>query len=49
MTQEEYSEYLELKNAVKQKDNIISNLNGQIKNLLISDLLLVTLQIQLIK
>ena len=26
MTQEEYSEYLELKNAVKQKDNIISNI-----------------------
>lgn len=33
MTQEEYSEYLELKNAVKQKDNIISNLNGQIKKM----------------
>ena len=33
VTQEEYSEYLELKNAVKQKDNIISNLNGQIKKM----------------
>ena len=33
MTQEEYSENLELKNAVKQKDNIISNLNGQIKKM----------------
>ena len=37
MTQEEYSEYLELKNAVKQKDNIISNLNGQIKKMELKD------------